>query len=565
MRLRRERADLPKQLEALSTATELSAGRLDEERVAAAEAVVTKAGERLRHGTGHTLVALLGATGSGKSSVVNAIVGNGVATAGLRRPTTSSTLACYWIAEAEPSPDGAAEDSSDSTDSVQPLLDWLEVANRHQVTIPGRLGDVDGTDPDHPFDGLVLLDVPDHDSVEVGHRLEMERIAAHVDLLVWVTDAEKYADMAMHRYLRALSGYGAVTAMVLNKIDLLTEDEMATCVADIERLLAADGLDKSPVIAMSAATGAGVDDLEHLLADTVKKKEAMVARLRADVVDAADDLMVEVGTQAGPTKVPDRLETRLSEELVQASGLSVVTDAVAAGHRRDANGQVGWPFTRWARRLRPHPLRKLHLGRGSSGRSSLPQISGVQLARSENAVRQAVAAVGHGLPEPWPDLIRRAGTPNHAALNNRIDDSVSRAVRDLHDHGPPRWWAVVNVVQLLLALAALGGALWLALLAFGAYLRLPEVPTPEYREIPIPTGLLIGGLVLGVVLAFVSRRLAAIGAKRRAGRVRKAATDAVADVAHDLVIEPMQTELDSRIRLRELLIQAGASSRSGRT
>ncbi len=557
MRLRRERADLPKQLEALSVAVEVGAGRLDEERIEAARRVVAKAEERLRHGTGHTLVALLGATGSGKSSVVNAIVGNEVATAGLRRPTTSSTLACYWIAESDITP---VNDTAESVGSVQSLLDWLEVSNRHQVTVAGGHREIDGADPDHPLDGLVLLDVPDHDSVEVGHRLEMERIAAHVDLLIWVTDAEKYADMAMHRYLRALSGYGAVTAMVLNKTDLLTEDQVATCVTDIERLLAADGLKNSPVIAMSATTGAGVDDLEHLLAETVKKKEAMVARLEADVVDAAESLMTEVGTTAGRAEVSDKLATRLSQELVQASGLSVVTDAVAAGHRRDANGKVGWPFTRWARQLRPHPLRKLHLGRGSSGRSSLPAISGIQLARSENAVRQTVAAVGTGLPEPWPDLIRRAGTPNQAGLNNRIDDSVSEAVRTLHDQGPPRWWTVVNVLQLLLALAAIAGAVWLGLLAFGAYLRLPEVPTPEYREIPIPTALLIGGLMLGVVMAVVSRRLAAIGARRRAHRVRKAATEAVAGVADHLVIAPMQAELDARNRLRELLVGAGASS-----
>ena len=76
----------------------------------------------------------------------------------------------------------------------------------------------------------------------------------------------------------------------------------------------------------------------------------------------------------------------------------------------------------------------------------------------------------------------------------------------------------MNGLQLALAIAAVAGAVWLGLLAFGAYLRLPDVPTPEYRGIPIPTGLLVGGVILGLLLALLARRLASIGAKRRPGR-----------------------------------------------
>lgn len=200
--------ELPARLEALAAAVELADGRLDEETVAFAGHVVTKADARLRHGTTHTLVALLGATGSGKSSVTNALVGAEVATTGVRRPTTSSTLACIW-----------------GRDDAAALLDWLEVGNRHQVddrTIPS------GTTADH-LDGLILLDVPDHDSVATAHREEMERIAEHADVLVWVTDPEKYADKAMHDYLARLRGHGAVMALVLNKIDLLGDDDAEAC------------------------------------------------------------------------------------------------------------------------------------------------------------------------------------------------------------------------------------------------------------------------------------------------------------------------------------------------
>jgi predicted GTPase len=157
---------------ALEASLDLAEGRLAAGVVAAGRQLQTKAAERLRHGTDYTLVAMLGATGSGKSSLSNALVGSDVATTGVRRPTTSSTLACVF----------GEHDAAD-------LLTWLEVKNRHLV----------GSHTSE-LAGLVLLDVPDHDSVAVDHRLEMERIAEHVDLLVWVTDTEKYADQAMHTY-----------------------------------------------------------------------------------------------------------------------------------------------------------------------------------------------------------------------------------------------------------------------------------------------------------------------------------------------------------------------------
>ncbi len=539
-RLGRHDVDLADRLDALDEAIALGDGRLPPDRLESAGQTVAKSRERLRHGTAHTLVALLGATGGGKSSLANALVGSDVATTGVRRPTTSSTLACYW-----------------GPDDPQPLLDWLEVANRHKVTGSGGSTTDDGSSGS-ALDGLVLLDVPDHDSVEVGHRLEMERIADHADLLLWVTDAEKYGDKAMHEYLRRLAHHGAVTAMVLNKVDLLSEADAKACVVDLQRLLAADGLTQAPVLAVSAATGQGMAELRSLLAEAVAERNAMVERLAADVSAVTSALLDDLGPAAGPDAVPARVTDRLAAELVGASGIAVVTDAVAAGHARDASSRVGWPFTRWARRLRPHPLRRLHLGQGSSGRSSLPKPSGIQVARSENAVRQALAVVSTDLPEPWPERIRRAGTPDQAMLDQRLDSVVSEAVRATGGSRSPRWWTAANAVQLALALTAVAGAVWLALLAFGAYLRLPDVPTPDIADtqIPYPTAMVVGGLILGLVLAVVFRRLVAVGARRRAAAVRRRAQEDVADLTRELVIEPVDRELEVRSRLRTLLTTA---------
>lgn len=528
----RSSTGLPQRIEALDQAVELATDRLDEEQVAFGRHVVDKAAARLRHGTARTLIAVLGATGSGKSSVTNAIVGDDVATTGVRRPTTSSTLGCFW-----------------GDEDAQELLDWLEVKNRHHVTVA----------PGASLDGLVLLDVPDHDSVADAHRLEMERIAEHADMLLWVTDPEKYADKAMHDYLEQLAGHGAVTAMVLNKTDQLDADDVERCRVDLKRLLDQSGLEQAPVVTISALTGDGVDTLQALLIDTVKGQQAVIDRLTADATMAANALIDELGPAQGANDVPDRVAKALSQDLVASSGLPTVSEAVGAGYRRDASKKTGWPFTRWARRLRPHPLGRFHLGEGSGGRASLPEPSGVQLARSQSAVRDAASAISDGMPQPWPDVIQAAGSPDTNVLNDRIDAAISDSVRS-EVGAKPKWWQAINTLQVALALATVAGAVWLGLLAFAAYLRIPELPTPEYRGIPIPTGLLVGGIAIGLLVAFIASRLAAVGAARRSRTVRRRAENAVRAVSDELVIEPIQRELDRRQELRGLLVTAKGKS-----
>ena len=133
-----------------------------------------------------------------------------------------------------------------------------------------------GTPPSRPAayaaDGLVLLDLPDFDSVRSEHRLEVDRLVELVDLLVWVLDPQKYADAALHdRYLRPLAGHGDVTLVVLNQADLLDPAALDACLADLRRLLADDGLPDVPVLAASALTGEGLDALREELTGAARR------------------------------------------------------------------------------------------------------------------------------------------------------------------------------------------------------------------------------------------------------------------------------------------------------
>ena len=167
-------ADLATLVTALREAVEAGQGHLPPADLEEPSRLLAKAGARGALGDS-TVVALAGATGSGKSTLFNALAGEPLSETGVRRPTTGVTHAAVW---------GQSERAA-------PLLDWLEVAKRHHPP----------ADPD--LDGLVLLDLPDHDSTQLSHRREVDRLVALVDVLVWVLDPQKYADAAVHdRYLR---------------------------------------------------------------------------------------------------------------------------------------------------------------------------------------------------------------------------------------------------------------------------------------------------------------------------------------------------------------------------
>ncbi|MEP6759753.1 MAG: GTPase [Sporichthyaceae bacterium] len=541
LRGRHRRADLPSMLIALDETLAAADGRIDPEVAGRAEAVAARAGERLRLSGEHTVVALAGATGSGKSSLFNALSGADISPVGVRRPTTSRAQACVWGVE------GAA-----------PLVEWLGVPRRQTAWQHSDLDLAQQGD----LEGLVLLDLPDHDSTATEHRLEVDRLVDLVDLLVWVVDPQKYADAALHeRYLRKLAGHDAVTLLVLNQTDTLNPFAAAVCAEDLRRLIDEDGLSRAKLMTTSARTGAGVDALRVALADAVRRRRARNDRLVADVEAVADELSAQVA-EATPAGIGGPERTQLVQALAGSAGVPVIGEAVEKSWQLRSAGVLGWPPTRWLRKLRPDPLRRLRLGAGERRevramvRSSVPEPTPVQRAQVETAVRGVVDAAGMGLPPRWQEAVRRAADQRAKDLRDELDVTVIRT--DLGVDRTPMWWRLTGVVQWLLVAAALLGAGWLGLLAFGSYLRLPEPKTPDWHGFSVPTLLFLGGVLLGLLIASVGRLLARRGARRRRRHAEARLRRGIEEVADRLVIGPVEAELARHETARTALDRARA-------
>jgi putative protein kinase ArgK-like GTPase of G3E family len=536
---------LADRLAALREAVEVADDRLEVPELAQARALLAKAGAREALGDA-TVVALAGATGSGKSTLFNALSGSEVSTPGIRRPTTGVAHATVW---------GEPQDR---------LLDWLQVPRRHRHA------------PEPALDGLVLLDLPDHDSVRLEHRLEVDRLVQLVDVLVWVLDPEKYADAAVHeRYLVPLAGHAGVLLVVLNQVDRLDAAAARACLTDLRALLDREGLADTPLLAVSARTGTGIGELRADLARRVSARRAATDRLTADVRTTAATLAAHCA--AGPPAHPDggpgvgRAEhEQLTDALAEAAGVPAVTAAVERSVRRSGTATTGWPVVRWTRRLRPDPLERLHLAQDSArvgraqdagdgaavARTSLPPAGAVQRAGVTRAVRAAREAAGDGLSQAWRDELRRTVEVSEERLADRLDRAV--AGTDLGSERTPLWQRGVGGLQWLLTLVALAGALWLlALVALGFFQLDDVVPLPRVEGIPLPTLLLVGGLLAGALLALVARPLVGLRARRRARRAEQRLYAAVDVVAQEEVLTPMAEVREDHERYCAAVTRAG--------
>jgi GTP-binding protein EngB required for normal cell division len=524
---------LRSRLDALNAIVTLDADRLPDELLRRAASTSAQANARLGHGTTHTVVALAGATGSGKSSLFNAIAGRELAKTGVTRPTTSTARAAVF------GPDAGR------------LLDWL------QVPTSDRLDDPE-------LSGLVLLDLPDHDSTAATHRAEVERLVQVVDVLCWVVDPQKYADAALHEgFLERFSGHGAVTVVLLNQADRLHADDVRRCLAHLGELLAGDGLRGVRTVAVSATTGMGVSDVRRELSARVAERRALVSRLDADLDWLAGDLGVSVG-EANPAPVSSAARERIVRAAATVAGVDTVASAVAATYRQRSSIAVGWPVTRWAIRLRAEPLRRLGIGRSvspsSSGgsatitvrRTSLPASSTVAVGALSSAGRDVIAESSRQLPPHWEHRVRGIVEPAVASLPDRLDRSVGTQTMPLD---PPRWWAVLGALQRLLVLAMVAGLVWLGTLFLLEWFKIPDPPMVRLGQVPLPTVLAIGGALLGVLVAVLGRQIATVGAARRGERAREQLSAGIAQTVDAAVINPLNAELEAmraaqeRIRL----------------
>lgn len=566
----------------LKEAISYGEGRVPETVLLDAAETLERLSQRRELSTEHTVIGFFGATGSGKSTLFNAIAGQNIALSAPTRPTTSTVQAAIWEAE------GSEE-----------LLDWLGIDKRvypqtqalaAEEASGGAVAPNAVTEPAPGLfnrirravggrgemrtrtGGLILLDMPDFDSVTTTNRDLAARMMRYVDVLVWVVDPQKYADAVIHRdFMVPLAASGAQALCVLNQADKLAPAEVPAVLASLTRLLQAEGTEAhllAAPIAVSARTGEGVDVLRDLLAQVAAAKSLSLQRTDAQLRATASQLRTYAGGEGAVLAGAYALEAeqKLVKACYTSSQAEQVLQAATASYRRAAGQHTGWILTRWMSRLKADPLRRLHLGQqdekkssskaekpagmlGSDSEnapelvaSSLPPLSAAQKAGMANAVRQYSKQMAARIDEPWKRSMKEAALSREAELPELLERDMMRIDYGLGRTRAP--WVIFNTLQWIALLSALVGVGWLTLISGMAYLQiqLPPAPTPEGSPVPLPTLLLLLGILLGIASAGVGRLLTAMGSRYYARKLRGRLQTGVEKAVQSCVVAPVQLE-----------------------
>ena len=575
-------------------------GRVPETVLLDAAETLERLSQRRELSTEHTVIGFFGATGSGKSTLFNAIAGQNIALSAPTRPTTSTVQAAIWEAEGSEelldwlgidkrvypqtqalAAEGEATEGNKATGGVAAPNAVTEPApglfNRIRRAVGGR-GEMRTR-----TGGLILLDMPDFDSVTTTNRDLAARMMRYVDVLVWVVDPQKYADAVIHRdFMVPLAASGAQALCVLNQADKLAPAEVPAVLASLTRLLQAEGTEAhllAAPIAVSARTGEGVDVLRDLLAQVAAAKSLSLQRTDAQLHATASQLRTYAGGEG--TVLAGAYALEAEQKLVKAcytsSQAEQVLEAATASYRRAAGQHTGWILTRWMSRLKADPLRRLHLGQqdetksaskteksagmlGSDSEnapelvaSSLPPLSAAQKAGMANAVRQYSKQMAARIDEPWKRSMKEAALSREAELPELLERDMVRIDYGLGRTRAP--WVIFNALQWIALMSALVGVGWLTLISGMAYLQiqLPPAPTPEGSPVPLPTLLLLLGVLLGIASAGVGRLLTAMGSRYYARKLRGRLQTGVEKAVQSCVVAPVQQEAKRLTSYRKAL------------
>ncbi len=234
-----------------------------------------------------------GSTGSGKSTIVNALIGTPTTRAGVIRPTTRQPILVHAPVDA----------GWFASDRILPGLARV----RGRVTEPGTPASSAGDTPtadrinelmllahDKVPTSLAIIDAPDIDSVADDNRALAAQLLAAADLWLFVTTANRYADAVPWKLLDGAASRNITVAVVLNRVP---PGAAAEVLPDLQSMLTARGLADAPVFVIEeqpldelgmlpAAAVAGPREwLTGIAANRAERVRIAARTLRGAIVD----------------------------------------------------------------------------------------------------------------------------------------------------------------------------------------------------------------------------------------------------------------------------------------
>jgi energy-coupling factor transporter ATP-binding protein EcfA2 len=301
---------------------------------------------RVRRSAAPVLVALVGSTGAGKSTLVNSIVGAQVSATGVRRPTTNSpVLACHpdeidWFAENN-------------------FLPTLPRVRQEGLARPGRDGLLVLAASEGMPRGIALLDTPDIDSVVQAHHEFALQFLDASDLWLFMTSASRYADGPVWEILQHARDRKASLGVVLSRIPQAYRTELVdhfNAMLDANGIAAADRfvIQETPLIDGMLPADA-YQPVRDWLADTAARSDRRVAVLSRTMSGVLDTFKSRVPAIAAhvEAQVVLRAQLRRAAETAYENAFAETSGGLKDGTLLRGEVLARWEDCMVAGELRP--------------------------------------------------------------------------------------------------------------------------------------------------------------------------------------------------------------------
>lgn len=473
-----------------------------EDAVGRAEQVLENAAQRQGF-LGRTYVlALVGGTGVGKSSLLNTLAGQPVSIVSAVRPTTDHPVA--WVADSR-------------RGELAPLLAWLGVSEIR-------------SHDDDSLESVAILDMPDFDSVALHHRMTVDTLLPRLDGVLWVVDLEKYDDERLYEYLRRIAPRAERVRFILNKTDRLDPSDQETVLDDMVERLVAIGIGNAAIFPVSAVTGAGTSKLRETLETDADAKQIVVDKLTAESLAAVSDLAEGAGVADGYRPLLDDTARNAfvdravaaAIDLVDPGGVSLQlrTSLVSRAGIRAGSvlSRIAWLIRLITGHRRRHadPVRHLLTWRSRGA-----------LGRVINPIRKALLAAVAELPPAARPSLGAGGDTIEDVVEEAVDRAVDRSVEAIPDGGS--WvWTFLGLLQVVATGGLVFAIAWYVTLILGPDdLAVGTVDLPYLGPVPLPLVVGGGSFLASLLIAGLARLHAIWLGAREGRRLRARIGDAV--------------------------------------
>ncbi|HEY6493907.1 MAG TPA: GTPase [Trebonia sp.] len=377
---------------------------------------------RVRESAAPLLVALVGSTGAGKSTLVNSIVGTQVSLTGVRRPTTNSpVLACHpddmhWFAE-------------------NMFLPTLPRVRQEGLARPGRDGLLVLAASEGMTKGIALLDTPDIDSVVRAHYDFAYQFLDASDLWLFMTSASRYADAPVWELLQHARERGAALGVVLSRVPPSHRIEL---VSHFHAMLDANGIqaeNRFVIPETGIVDGYLPDDIFQPIRDwlneTAHHTDRRVAVLSQTMAGMLDTFKTRVPRLAAHVDAQVVLRTRLRREAEAAYAASI---AAFDEGTHDGSLLAGEVLARWQDYAASGDLGTALRGKRGltavrrSGKRSRTDATTARYASLESALRGALQSLVVSVADRAAEQVTRVwrDNPGGAALLAAAEESRMR-------------------------------------------------------------------------------------------------------------------------------------------